>query len=267
MSTSVHSGHASAAFERGSVLTDCAIAIFVSSLLVGSIATPLQTRVNESKKDQTLELLENARAALLGYVSARGYLPCPANDASSGAEPAGTDHASGICPTYFGFLPAATLGVGNVDSQGYAVDAWGGAANRLRYAVSSQAVGSAVNTRAFTRTNGLRAAGVTNLSDPALSLFHVCASAAGIVPATSCGAALTLVSTAPAVIWSVGANGASGGSSGDEAQNPNPNGGSADRIFVSRVASNVAGSEYDDLVTWIPMPVLLTRLLAAGQLP
>jgi len=138
------------------VLTDCAIAIFVSSLLVGSIATPLQTRVNESKKDQTLELLENARAALLGYVSARGYLPCPANDASSGAEPAGTDHASGICPTYFGFLPAATLGVGNVDSQGYAVDAWGGAANRLRYAVSSQAVGSAVNTRAFTRTNGLR---------------------------------------------------------------------------------------------------------------
>ena len=41
-----------------------------------------------------------------------------------------------------------------------------------------------------------------------------------------------------------------------EAQNPNPNGGSADRIFVSRGVSAAAGHEFDDILTWIPVPSL-----------
>jgi hypothetical protein len=56
-----------------------------------------------------------------------------------------------------------------------------------------------------------------------------------------------------------------GGTSVHEAQNPNPNGGSADRVFVSRGPSSVAGHEFDDLVTWIPVPTLLNRLVIAGQ--
>ena len=63
---------------------------------------------------------------------------------------------------------------------------------------------------------------------------------------------VTLASNAAIVVWSVGSNGATGGASAHEAQNPNPNGGSADRIFVSRGASNVAGHEFDDIVTWVP---------------
>jgi hypothetical protein len=106
------------------------------------------------------------------------------------------------------------------------------------------------------------------LSDPALSLFHVCDSAKGVSPGTSCGSAGTIVSTAPVLIWSAGANaGLGGGASADEAQNPNPNGGSADRIFVSRVRSTIPGREFDDAVTWIPMPVLVGRMVTAGQLP
>jgi hypothetical protein len=50
-----------------------------------------------------------------------------------------------------------------------------------------------------------------------------------------------------------------------ESQNPNPNGGSADRVFVSRGPSNVAGTEFDDLVSWIPMTALVSRLVLAGQ--
>ena len=113
----------------------------------------------------------------------------------------------------------------------------------------------------------MRAAGIANLSDPALSLFHVCESARGVSAATSCGSAGTLASTAPIIIWSSGPNAAVGGASPDEAQNPNPNGGSPDRIFVSRPRSTVVGNEFDDLVTWIPMPLLVGRMVTAGQLP
>ena len=252
---------------RGSTLTDCSVGIFVSALLLGTTVTPLQRQVESRKIEQTAQLLSKARSALLGYAAAHGYFPCPATSISGGQEPVGADHATGTCPTYYGFLPAAALGLEHLDPQGYAIDAWGGTQNRIRYAVINQAVGSAMNTRAFTRTNGMRTAAISNLSDTSLSLFHVCDSAAGIVTGTSCGSAPTLVSTTPVVVWSVGGNAMSGGMSADEAQNPNPNGGSEDRIFVSRVRNEVAGYDFDDIVAWIPMPLIVTRMVAAGQLP
>ena len=43
-------------------------------------------------------------------------------------------------------------------------------------------MGAADNANAFTRVNGMRAAGIANLSDPALSLFHVCGSAKARLP-------------------------------------------------------------------------------------
>jgi hypothetical protein len=257
----------SAHHAHGSTLTDCSIAILVSALLIETIVTPLQTQMENRKIEQTVNLLDKARSALLGYAAAHGHFPCPADNASSGREPAGTDHATGACPTYYGFLPAATLGVENSDALGFAVDAWGRPENRIRYAVTNQAVGPATNTSTFTRTNGMRTGRISTLSDPALSLFHVCASSVGVVPGTSCGTAVTLVSTTPVVVWSVGGNAATGGVGADEAQNPNPNGGTADRIFVSRVRSNVAPNEFDDIVSWIPMPILVSRMIAAGQLP
>jgi hypothetical protein len=88
-----------------------------------------------------------------------------------------------------------------------------------------------------------------------------------VSPGSTCGKAVTLVSSTPAVIWSSGPNAASGGASIHEAQNPHANGGSADRLFVSRARSNASGAEFDDQVAWLPMSVLLHRLLAAGQLP
>jgi hypothetical protein len=113
----------------------------------------------------------------------------------------------------------------------------------------------------------MRAATIASLGDPALSLFHVCGTSAGVVEGTNCGAGATLVSTAPVVIWSAGPNGATGGTSRDEAQNPNLNGGSADRIFVARARGAGAGGDFDDQVVWIPLTALIARMVAAGQLP
>jgi hypothetical protein len=97
------------------------------------------------------------------------------------------------------------------------------------------------------------------------SMLYVCQSGAGVNPGSDCGSAVTLASNAAVVVWSVGSNAVTGGGSIHEAENPNPNGGSADRIFVSRQHSNVAGNEFDDLLTWIPATMLLSRLLIAGQ--
>lgn len=249
----------------GFTLIELAVALFLLTLIFGSVMVPLQSRIESRKIEETDELLAKAREALLGYASAHGYFPCPADDESGGREPATTDHTSGSCPAYFGFLPGAALGIQLSDSQGYALDSWGGRANRIRYAVANQTVNGVA--KPFTRANGMRTAGIANLADPAISLFHVCSSASGVVPGVSCGSALTIVSTSPAVVWSAGANAASGGVSSDEAQNPNPNGGSADRIFVSRLRGNTSAGEFDDQLTWVAMPILVSRLVAAGQLP
>lgn len=252
---------------RGFTLIELAVALFLVSLLFGSIFIPLQTQVENRKIEHTEELLDKARDALLGYAAANGHFPCPADNAGGGREPAGSDHSTGECPSYHGFLPAAALGLPASDAQGYAVDGWGITANRIRYAVAGYSVGPPTNTRAFTRMNGMRTAGIASLADSALSLFHICDSGRGVSAGANCGTALTLTSTTPVVIWSAGGNAATGGSSVHELQNPNPNGGSSDRIFVMRTRSDVAGNEFDDIVRWIPMPILISRMLAAGHVP
>lgn len=247
-------------FAAGFTLLEHAVSLSVIALVLGTIMVPLQTQIENRKVDETRRLLELAQEMLLGFVAANGYFPCPADASSNGQEPPGTSHATGSCPVWHGFLPAALLGFKPADEHGYALDAWEGAANRIRYAVSSQTIDAVAH--AFTRVNGLRS--VTLASLGATPLFHVCQSGNG-TNANDCGHAVTLASNAVALVWSVGPNARTGGASPHEAQNPNPNGGSADRIFVSRLASAVAGQEFDDILTWIPTPLLVSRLVLAGQ--
>ena len=248
--------------SRGFTLLEHAVSLTVIALLLGSIMIPLQTQIENRKIDETKRMLELAQELLLGFAAAHGYFPCPATASSAGQEPRGTDHLTGGCPVWHGFLPAALLGYRPIDAQGYGLDAWEGAANRIRYAVANTTVGGV--TQVLTRANGMRSVALASFGTT--PFFYICQSGSGAT-ANDCGAALTLASNAAVVVWSVGPNGATGGTSAHEAQNPNPNGGSADRIFVSRGPSNVPGHEFDDLVTWIPATGLLSRLVLAGHFP
>jgi hypothetical protein len=67
----------------------------------------------------------------------------------------------------------------------------------------------------------------------------------------------------PAVIYSTGKNGASGGTSADEAENPNPNSADNNRVFVSHDFTPT----FDDMVIWISPNILFNRMVAAGKLP
>ena len=272
--TSCDSGDRAA---RGFTLIELAIAMAVIALLLGSILVPLQTQVESRNYEQTQRILDQARDALLGYAAAYGYLPCPADYGfvSVGAEAThtpstgdclssggGSVDGGGTTGVYIGYLPAVTLGFTPTDSSGYAVDAWGTTQNRIRYAVSYTTV---TTTKPFTKTNGIRSAGMSNVMGA--TLLSVCNTATGASPSACASASTTLTSNAIAVLWSLGPNvGTSGGTSTHEAQNAEALA-SADRVFVKRDKSDVSGSEFDDVVTWISPPMLFNRLLAAGQLP
>lgn len=251
----IHKGRA-----LGFTILEQAVSLSVIALVLGSILVPLQTQLESHKIEETRRTLETAHEMLLGFAAANGYFPCPADEASNGQEALGANHGTGSCRVYNGYLPAALLGFTPADAQGYGVDAWDTRFNRLRYAVSDQTVGGVSNV--FTRANGMRSVPLASLG--ATPLLVICQSGGGVT-AHDCGTTVTLASNAAVVVWSVGANAAAGGKSVHEAQNPNPNGGSADRVFVSRLTSNVSGYEFDDVVSWIPATALLSRLVLAGQ--
>jgi type II secretory pathway pseudopilin PulG len=246
--------------QTGFTLIEQAVSLTVIALLLGTVIVPLQTQIGNRKADETRRMLELAQEMLLGFAAANGYFPCPATVSSNGQEPAGTDHVLGNCPTWHGFLPAALLGYRPTDAQGFALDAWDAASNRIRYAVSPSTIGGV--DRALTRVNGMRMAPIATIG--VTPLFHVCQSGNGVT-ANDCGTAVTLASNAAVMVWSAGANALTGGKSAHEAQNPNPNGGSVDRIFVSRIHSDAPGHEFDDLVSWIPATTLVSRIISAGQ--
>ncbi len=245
---------------RGFTLIEMAVVIAVIALLLSSILVPLATQVEERRIADTRRMLDEAREALLGFLIANGRLPCPASQASNGVEsPVG----GGTCTNFHnGFLPAATLGLTPTDAQGFLVDPWG---NRIRYAVTNWPVVPPVP--AFTTANGIAARFLVGPLAPDLQVCSTAAGVTGTPPSCAAGAALT--TSAPAVLYSTGPNGLTGGNAGDELENPNPNSANNDRLFVSRSPGTVgaAGGTFDDIVTWISPHVLYSRMVAAGKLP
>ena len=241
-------------------LVELAIGLLILSLIIGGLLVPLASQLEQGRVSQTQRQLDEIREAVIGFALANGRLPCPASAVSNGVE---SPPGGGACTDpWNGFVPAVTLGLSQVDEQGYAIDAWGLTQNRVRYAVTT------ANTSAFTTAGQMRTTGMPGLSPD----LRVCRSGAGITGAgnaANCAAADVLSQNAVAVIYSLGANAATGGQSSDEVQNPNPNSANNDRAFVSRVrgAPGTAAAGFDDLVTWLSPNILYSRLVMAGQLP
>ena len=121
---------------QGFTLIELAIVLFVVTLLLGGMLTPLGQQIAERQTQETRRTLENARTALVGYALRHhasgdaGRLPCPdlripgaAGNANDGLE---DRLPEGACAALSGNLPWNTLGVAEID-------AWG---NRLTYAVA-----------------------------------------------------------------------------------------------------------------------------------
>lgn len=226
--------------QLGFSFLELAVAMFILTLLLGSILVPLATQVEQRQISESQRTMEQARDALLGHAMAFGYLPC-ADTNNDGLE----NVTGNVCSTLsgdgisHGNLPWRTLGLA-------AADSWG---NRFRYAVH----GDYARRTSFTLG--------TNTSN-----LRVCEAA---------GCASDLTSTAVAVLISHGKNGygatnSAGGTvnaaptSADEQENTD-----ADRDFISRVATatGAAAGEFDDILIWLPRYILFNRMVTAGRLP
>ncbi len=245
---------------HGFSLVEMAIVLVILAFVLAALLLPLQAQRNLLFQSQTESTLELAKKALLGYAQTHGRLPCPATAASNGMEqPLG---GGADCTLAVGFLPAATLGVQPIDSQGFALDGWG---NQIRYAVTQFKDGAPATLPDFTAntaTDGMNIVGMANLGPD----LRVCASSVGIV-AAACSAGLPetnyLINNAVAVIYSTGPTGDQATGGADETANLNNDG-----VFVShepRGADDPNG-EFDHIVSWISPYVLYNVMIQAGQL-
>lgn len=265
--------------DCGFSLLELAIVLTIVGFLMAGLLPTLSSQVETQRIRDTRKQLDEIKDALIGYATANGRLPCPASSTSNGNESFCTS-ASGSCgaeiisptPTpnpghghcknpYDGFVPAASLGLAPVDSQGYMLDGWN---NRIRYAVTT------ANSYAFTKTSGMQTMTIPLLAPD----LYVCASSPNpgspSQSAANCGTATALTISAPAVIYSTGINGGYGGGGTDELANANPYSNPTgspnsydDKVFVSHEQTPT----FDDIVVWLSPNILISRMIAAGQLP
>ena len=274
--------------SQGFTLTELAIAMVVLAFLLSSAMYMLSAQHDQRDREVTHQRLEQARELLLSYAVANGRLPCPARYKDAANNSAGLevrDSATGKCTgagvdDYYGgtlsngytggLLPAATIGFPNVDSSGFAVDAW---QNRIRYAVAKQrasgtcAITPPAGTILFTNATNLKTYGISCQPDDLL----ICKSSTGITASTCGGASNQIMSQSlvVAIVFSTGKNATStGGTGADEAANLNGTG-DADPVFVYHEPrpSTGTGGEFDDQFAWITIGELYGRLVSAGVLP
>lgn len=275
---------------RGFSLVELAVVMAIVAFLLGGLMYTLSAQTEQRNFEETRRRLDQARELILAFAIVNGRLPCPARSTSAGAEVRVLDtdpvpanrgkcqDAGGVVDYYGGtpggvvggLLPAATIGYQQVDSGGFAVDAW---QNRIRYAVANPVTNcsGSSNIPHFTYAINMKANGITCQPDD----LQVCKSATGIpapLPAPSstasaCGATVNQIMTQDlvvAIVFSTGKNGTTGGTGLDEAANLN-----GDRVFVwhTPTPSTAANGEFDDQFTWITVGELYGKLIAAGVLP
>jgi prepilin-type N-terminal cleavage/methylation domain-containing protein len=249
----------------GFTLLEVLVVLLVLAILASGLAVPLGTQVNLRRQDETRRQLEEAKEALLGFAAANARLPCPATAASRGQESfaASGNPANGECSNFHdGYLPAATLGLSPLDAEGFLRDAWGSPRNRIRYGVfgGGNIINGIVNP--LTRANGMQAATLPGLGAASHYLF-ICGSGNGVT-AAGCGpAANQLTRRAAFVLLSLGANAPDEiAPSSDEARNVD-----GDGVFVYREPASGNANAFDDILYWVPVHLVTSRLLAAGRLP
>jgi len=241
------------------MLLELLLAMLVLGLLLAGTAMPLAAQVQLRRMDDARRQLEEARDAVLGFAVAHGRLPCPATLASLGQEAfgPGSDGNDGGCADFHaGFLPGAALALPGLDAAGLVRDPWAGERNRVRYAV----FGGAINgvSRALTRANGMQMATLQGLGAAPHYLF-VCSSGA-LANASGCGPAASQATRRAAfVLLSTGLNGAlDPAAGGDEARTLD-----GDAVFVSHEAA----PDFDDVLHWGAIHLVINRMVVAGRLP
>ncbi|MCP4494312.1 MAG: type II secretion system protein [Gammaproteobacteria bacterium] len=259
--------------QTGFTLIEIAIVLIIVSVLLGYTVAmfPIQRELKQyrSADAEMDEIIDE----LIAYAQVNGRLPCP-DSTGDAVENSG---ALGGCAAWFGNLPAKTMGLDGKYSVGVMVDPWGGA---YRYQVS--AINSAANGGDFVMANDMRAVGIANLApdlavcdtDPAMIDLDLLADGAdGDGDTTNdedsdehiaCDAGSLISNSLVAVILSTGKD---RGNIASNFQAENLDNSATDAVFVKSTKSDVAGAEYDDIVKWLSLNKLISKMIEADQLP
>ena len=245
--------------EAGFTLTELAVVVLIVGLLLGGLLVTLDAQNTARTIAETRQILQNAHDAVIGFAVSNGRLPCPATAGSNGLESPVTPPAppaANPCTVTKGFLPAATLGIGPTDAQGYLLDSWN---NRIRYAVTT------TDSNAYTTAGKMREKAF-NVNPSAILKICASANASAAAAQTACPSGVEIET--PAVIFSTGKNGSSGPASFDEIENTDDffAATNTDRIFVTHdlTTAEATSGVFDDVVTWISPNVLFHRMISAG---
>jgi prepilin-type N-terminal cleavage/methylation domain-containing protein len=256
--------------ERGFSLIEVAVVLVIVAILLASVTVPLASQIQSRRTEETRKILDESKDALLGFVISNGRFPCPAAPNATGIESfcvaasgacasTPTPQSHGNCSNFYdGFLPGSTLGLAGLDEQGYLRDAWGTEKNRIRYVLHDT---SSPIPHVLSAEDGMRQATLANLGSTAKSYLFVCSDGVGVT-ATNCGTSRMLTDKAPALVFSLGANAVAGGTGIDESKNIDGN-----IVFVSHTPTVGGANEFDDVITWIPIAVVLNKMLTAGRMP
>ena len=247
--------------QKGFTLVEMAIVLVIVGVLMGGFISTLASRIENTRKNETIDELNEIKQAMMAHAFVNGYLPCPDCDEVGGdclAADVGdgvADYNAGACmeDEAAGNVPWVTLGLGRSD-------AWG---TRYRYVVQNE---YADDTTAFQLNGATGPAGWSTIQEPNFAV-----DATG---ATSKSLATNVV----AIILSQGKNGHGGIDKNnvprsavpvaniDEGNNTDDN---ATYYTRSETASDstIAGGEFDDIVIWISEYELKAKMVEAGVLP
>ena len=177
--------HKSRPLQSGFTLIEIAIALVIITVLLGYTVAMFPVQQELKQYRQVDREMEEIIDSLIGYAQVNGRLPCADGD-GDGLEdwPGGTTD----CTNVFGNVPARTIAFdGNYNPQGLLIDPWG---SSYRYQVTDVDSGVPVdNVGDFTISNGIRTAGIANLTAPSVTVpdLQVC----NVQPAAHSAAAPT----------------------------------------------------------------------------
>ena len=219
--------------SSGFTLVELAVVLVILGFLVGGLLVPLATQVEQRNRRETEQQLEEIRQALLGFVVAYGYLPCPTTEENPLGATYGVTDPACAAPIAEGYLPWKTLGLREVDAWGITRDVtgylWTG---YFRYRVHPKFANSATPIT------------LTTKSPPGTELSVQ----------DSDGTPMTINSEPPvAVICSTGPNRTPDGQ----------NAGAFNAIYQGGTPT----PNFDDLTIWISRPVVFEKLVSAGRIP
>lgn len=234
MSSRHYPNHCGRSQSTGFTLTELAVVLVIVGLLLSTLMPALSAQLDQRNYSETRQTLSEVREALIGFAAksaaadGKPYLPCPdTND--DGVEDRG---AGGACIGYEGYLPWSDLGLARTDS-------WN---NRVRYRVHAS---FSSNITGFTLLT----------ADPDLRVLVA-------------GGGITIATKLPVTLVSHGKNGLGARNTlpgwntaptgTDELENTDN-----DTDYVSHEQA----PDFDDIVVWLPVPLLNSRMISAGRLP